>query len=37
MIRVSLPWPDKSLSPNARVHRMKLAGIKKRQRQTCWR
>ncbi len=36
MIRVSLPWPDKSLSPNARVHRMKLAGIKKRQRQTCY-
>lgn len=29
---ITLPWPDKRLSPNARVHWAVLAGIKKQAR-----
>ena len=29
MIQITLPWPDKRLSPNARVHWLDLAKIKR--------
>lgn len=29
---IVLPWPDKRLSPNARVHRMQVAPIRKKAR-----
>lgn len=32
---VTLPWPDKKMSPNARVHRMAVAPIRKRYRGDC--
>lgn len=30
---ITLPWPDKRLSPNARQHRMAVAGLRKVARQ----
>lgn len=34
---ITLPWPDKVLSPNARTHRMALARAKKAAREaTAW-
>lgn len=33
MISISLPWPHKDLSPNARKHRMAISGLKKRSRE----
>ena len=32
---VTLPWPDKRMSPNARVHRMAVAQIRKKYRADC--
>lgn len=34
-MQVTLPWPPKDLSPNARVHWGKLARIKKQFREAC--
>lgn len=31
----NLPWPDKRLSPNARIHHMALAKVKKQYRADC--
>lgn len=33
---IVLPWPDRHLSPNARVHWRKLAPIKKAAKETAW-
>lgn len=33
---ITLPWPPKELSPNARVHRMIKAKYAKSYRETCW-
>ena len=33
---VTLPWPPKELSPNARVHWGKLAKAKRAYRHACW-
>lgn len=33
---ITLPWPFKGLSPNDRVHRMKLARIKRDYRWACF-
>ena len=33
---MDFPWPDKKLSPNARVHRMHLAKVKAKQRSDCF-
>ena len=35
MITLTLPWPPKELSPNARVHFMALARYKKAYRKAC--
>ena len=35
-MKVTLPWPPKDLSPNARIHWGKLAKAKKAYRQTCY-
>jgi len=35
-LRITLPWPDKGLSPNARKHRMRVAALRKRQRSECF-
>lgn len=35
MIELYLPWPPKELSPNARLHFMKVARVKKSYRSTC--
>jgi crossover junction endodeoxyribonuclease RusA len=35
-MRVSIPWPPRELSPNAREDRRAIAGIRKRYRQTAW-
>lgn len=35
-MKVELPWPDKSLSPNARVHYMALARVKKAYSAECF-
>ena len=32
---VILPWPHAGLSPNARVHRMKLVSLKRKYRSQC--
>jgi crossover junction endodeoxyribonuclease RusA len=32
---LTLPWPDKRMSPNARVHRMAVAPIRKKYRTDC--
>lgn len=32
---VTLPWPPRDLSPNARVHHMALAKVKKAYKQAC--
>lgn len=34
--RVSLPWPPKDLSPNARVHWLKKSKSAKAYRKACW-
>jgi crossover junction endodeoxyribonuclease RusA len=34
--KITLPWPPKQLSPNARVHWAKKAGIAKRYKQQCF-
>lgn len=37
MVSVTFPWPDKGLSPNARLHRMAKAKlIKKAWGDACW-
>lgn len=36
MMQVTLPWPPKELSPNARVHWSVLARMKKKYRTACW-
>jgi hypothetical protein len=36
MIEIALPWPDPRLSPNARVHFMALARVKKSARHDAW-
>lgn len=36
MITAYLPWPDRTLSPNARVHWAKLAKAKKKARQDAY-
>ena len=33
---IELMWPDKRLNPNARVHRMELARVKKTARHAAW-
>lgn len=35
-MKISLPWPHKSLSPNARTHHMALAAEKRRARQAAF-
>lgn len=35
MIEIRLPWPNKGLSPNARLHHMALAKLKAAYRQQC--
>lgn len=35
MIELTLPWPPKELSPNARLHWAKLAKAKKAYREAC--
>lgn len=35
MIEISLPWPNKGLSPNARLHHMALAKLKAAYRKQC--
>lgn len=35
MIEISLPWPHKGLSPNARLHHMALAKLKQAYRAQC--
>ncbi|QXR37277.1 hypothetical protein EGK70_007250 [Alcaligenes aquatilis] len=35
MIEIHLPWPNKGLSPNARLHYMALAKLKAAYRQQC--
>ena len=35
MIDLTLPWPPKELSPNARIHFMALAKAKKSYREAC--
>ena len=35
MIRITLPWPPRSLSPNARLHWAQLAKAKKVYREAC--
>ena len=35
-MRIRLSWPDKALSPNARLHWAKLAKAKKFYRTLCW-
>lgn len=35
-MQISLPWPHKSLSPNARTHHMALAAEKRRARQAAF-
>lgn len=35
MIELTLPWPPKELSPNARLHWAKLAKVKKAYREAC--
>lgn len=36
MTTVTLPWPPKELSPNARMHYMALHRAKKAYRTACW-
>lgn len=36
MIELTLPWPPKSLSPNARTHWRKKAPITKAYKTECW-
>lgn len=36
MFQVTLPWPPKELSPNARTHWAKLAAVKKAYRTECF-
>lgn len=36
MITITLPWPDRRLSPNARLHHMALARVKKAARHDAW-
>ena len=36
MTKITLPWPPKELSPNARLHWAKLARAKKTYRETCY-
>lgn len=36
MIRIELPWPSKSLSPNARVHWAEMARAKRKARHAAW-
>lgn len=36
MISITLPWPQASLSPNARQHYMALARARKKYRNDCW-
>lgn len=33
---ITLPWPPAGLSPNARLHWVQLAKLKKQYRQACW-
>jgi crossover junction endodeoxyribonuclease RusA len=33
---LTLPWPPKELSPNARVHRLAKARVAKEYRMVCW-
>lgn len=33
---ISLPWPDRRMSPNAREDRRAIAGVRKRYRQSAW-
>lgn len=35
LLKITLPWPPKELSPNARVHWAKLAKVKKAYRAAC--
>ena len=35
MIEITLPWPQKELSPNARLHWAKLAKAKRQYREAC--
>lgn len=35
LIKLSLPWPPKGLSPNDRRHRMSVAAIKRKYRADC--
>ena len=35
-MKVELPWPDRTLSPNARVHHMALAKVKKAYSAECF-
>ncbi len=37
MTTVTLPWPPKELSPNARVHWAVKARITKKYKEACWR
>lgn len=34
-LKISLPWPPRGLSPNARRHRMAVAGLRKKYRADC--
>lgn len=36
MIELTLPWPPKALSPNARTHWRKKAPITKAYKEVCW-
>lgn len=36
MTEITLPWPPKELSPNARIHWARLSKIKKKYRADCW-
>ena len=36
VIQITIPWPDKRLSPNARLHYHALARVKKAARHDAW-
>lgn len=35
-VQVSIPWPDKGLSPNARLHRLEVARLKRAARMSAY-
>lgn len=37
MLTVTLPWPGKALSPNARLHWSRKSAAMKRYRSDCWK